>query len=154
QIELLCVAGAEIRRDPDHRSDRILAGGEVDCGRRGEAVADARSDRDVAGDYLIDRPERNVTLQPQKLPASAIRIVEQSISAADHGVGHSLIGEAEAWRPVLEVARDADAAVDAVYPGDQHCGGPGVEVGPAVGHLRIRAVVIPAQAEVQRQLAA
>src|SRR5262245_4701231 len=154
QVELLRVAGAKIGRDPDHRAGRILAGGQVDGWRRRETVADAGTDGYISWDHLVDRPERNVALQAQKLAARAVRIVEESIATADHGVGHRLVSETKTRRPILEIALDADSAVNPVYPCDQHRRCLGVEVGPAVGHLRIRAVVIPAQAEVQSQLAA
>src|SRR5439155_24731094 len=83
----------------------------------------------------------------------AVRVLQQPVAAADYRVRHGLVGEAEARREIFEVARDADTAIHAVHACDQHGRGLGVKVGPAVGDFRIRTVIVPAHADVQRELA-
>src|SRR6185369_13302838 len=83
-----------------------------------------------------------------------IGIVEEPKTATDHGMRHGLVSETKARREIFEVAPDTDAAFDPVYPGNQHRGSLGVKVRPAIGHFRVGAVVIPAEAKVQRELPA
>src|SRR5258708_35119223 len=97
------VGRGEMRGDPYSGGGRVLSPREIDGGRIGEAVAHFGSDVDVAGDHLVDRSKRNVPLQPQKLSARAVRVVEQPIAAADYRMRHGLVSEAEARREILEV---------------------------------------------------
>src|ERR1043166_4508564 len=154
QVELLGVSAGVAGEDADDAASGVLGRVEIDHRRGWKSVAHLCSYGDVVVRLRVDRAEGHMTLQAQQRAAIAIGVEKQAEAAADHGARLHLICKAKARREVFEVALDAGAYVNAVAAGDFHRGGIGVEVGPAIGHFAIGAVILPAQPDVQRQLAA
>ena len=153
EIELLYVARPEARENTQHGACRIPGCRKVDCRLGRKAVAGPLAHVDVPRADGINGAEGDAAGQAEGSVQSAGRIIEDAVTTANDRLGQSLVSEAKTGSDVAVVGLDSGVAVHSVASGERHRGRIGIEIGPTIGHLLVGAVIFPAQAEVQSELA-